>query len=170
MGRLLIPATTASAALLVVGLITGCGTGSGSSPTPVMDADDARANDATYQCMVDKGVPVTQDDDGSVGFRAVNDAGARRYNQAQTDCNNKLVADGVIPDSNSPAQLAREHEVLTALRTCLVDAGFPMADWPTKEVFIENDGQYNALDSTAPLDDEAIHKACAKQFRATDSL
>jgi len=117
-----------------------------------------------YECLRDHGVPADRRADGSVGYRAQNNDEMNKYNDIASSCTIRLAP--YESATSSAVVLEHRYQVFTALHTCLTDAGFPMAGWPTQEVYVDSKGQYDVLDSTAPIDDSASRKACSSQFEA----
>ena len=87
---------------------------------------------------------------------------------AETVCTAQLVDAGLLAET-SQDQLSQEYALLTDLHTCLVDAGFPLVDWPSEEVFVQGDGAFDATESTSPLDEAAAREACPDEYRAVNS-
>lgn len=142
-------------------LLVGCGRhGDDSVPTQV---DDVQAMDALYQCLLDKGVPATRGDNGSVDWKGYDEAETARYEKDEADCMAELGDYFPIPTVDD---LRRWYQELSALRSCLIDAGFPMADdWPTEEVYVESKGAYGV-----DMDDlDEARMACPAEYEAADS-
>ena len=163
------------ATMLVGGLLTAAGLAAcGSTPTSAATGhtatptvDDAQVNQARYDCLLAKGFAVTKGADGSVSFADASDKLTAAFNAADNECNAKLVAEGLLT-APSAANLRAEYPPLSRLHQCLADAGFPLVDWMSEEVFLDRKGSFDLLESTAPIDEVAVHKVCTKQWAAVE--
>lgn len=160
----------AGVAVLVV--VAGCGAAQdpedAATPVPVT-VDDARANDAFYECMLDEGIPVTRGADGSVQFMDPDDSMAEDYDAAEEACRGRLVEQGLL-DGDTPQTLRHEHDILTSLHECLTEQGFPLVEWVSQEVFVDEGGAFDVLASTAPIDLDDARAACPAQYAKIDAL
>ena len=143
----------------------GCSgtSGEAAQPTPTKTVDDSKVNSAMYDCLLDRGFAVTRGEDGTIQFTDPKDEQFSAYEQANRDCHSSLVSQGLLPGGSTDA-LRAEYAALTAWHKCLVTAGFPLADWPTEEVFVEADGDFNVLDATAPVQVAEAEQACPAEF------
>jgi hypothetical protein len=132
--------------------------------------DDAQANSARYDCLIEKGFAVARDEQGGVTFIDPGDALRDEYSQARTECEQELIDAGLMAPLASDDDLRSEYAVLEDLHTCLVNAGFPLLSWPTEDVYVEDVGRYNVLESTAPVEITEARSACPDQYRAVDQL
>lgn len=125
--------------------------------------DDAAANEAYYQCMLDEGIPVTRGEDGSVSFEDPESKLQAEYRAADAKCSERLVADGHV-NATTPESLRQEYRILSSLHECLVDQGFPLISWVTEDVFVDQKGEFNVLQATSPIDLNEAMLACPEQY------
>lgn len=154
--------------VLTAGLAACSSSEAPEAPAQTAAVDDAAVNQARYECLLDQGLAVTRSADGAVEFLDPEGDQQDAWDAAETLCTAQLVDAGLLAET-SPDQLSQEYALLTALHTCLVDAGFPLVDWPSEEVFVQGDGAFDATESTVPLDDAAARKACPDEYRAVNS-
>ena len=150
---------------------TACGqeeSPAAAAPAPPT-ADDAAVNDARYNCLLDKGFAVTRGDDGGVRFQDPDDTRTAAYADATRECDQQLAAAGLIVQDSSDS-LRTEYRAMSAAHECLVDAGFPLVDWPSEDVFVQDSGSFNLLEATSPIDPDEARAACPDEFEALDDL
>jgi hypothetical protein len=149
--------------------LTGCGGDATEEAAPETPAiDDAAVNEARYNCLLDKGFAVTRGERGEVVFQDPEDTQIAAWNDANRDCDAELVAAGLLV-AESTDDLRAEYRAMSALHACLVDAGFSLVDWPTEDVFVQEEGAFNVLDATAPVDPEEAREACPDEFETLES-
>lgn len=160
-----------AAVVLAAGLVAvsaGCSAGPVTTSARQV-VSDAEVNDARYQCLLDEGIPVTRGANGEVHFSDPEDEQTSAYATADRKCEQKLADRGLVSVS-SPDALRAEWKAFDALHSCLLAQGFPLAPWPSEQVYVEKSGAFNVLSGTAPVDPSEARKACADDFAKVDRL
>ncbi len=130
---------------------------------------DAQANQMRYDCLLEKGFAVTRSASGGVSFKDPTGSQSAAYDQANRECDAKIMEAGLLRKI-TPEEIRSDYRVLSKLRDCLIEEGFPMTTWPTEEVYVETEGDFNALESSRPITAEEIEKACPKEWAAAGEL
>lgn len=160
----------ALALLLVVVLMSSACSSTAQEPSAEpTTASDAQVNDARFRCLQDRGFAVTRDTQGGVSFEDPEGTLMPSYDAALISCDAELVDAGLLKGTTDD-DLRTEYAALTALHECLVDAGLPLVNWPSEDVYVEERGAFNLLESTAPVTTEEAQSACPDQFERVDAL
>ncbi|WP_216395869.1 hypothetical protein [Arcanobacterium phocae] len=133
-----------------------------SDPKPTPATSDAAINNTHYQCLLDAGVPATISNDGIVSYRAETEEQEKLYASAAYSCESKI-------EENSPQvatakdDLGTLYERMTAVQECLAAKGIPVDEWPSRETFIENEGNYSVPMTLEPLTWEQTTELCPSE-------
>lgn len=146
--------------------LTACSTTDGNTDldsTP--PADDATINNTYYQCLINAGVPATVSEDGTVSYTTETDEQAKLYEEADLACQAQIKKENPHLVS-SQDELNTLYDRMTALQKCVASNGIAVGEWPSREVFIENDGNYSVPVTVEPLEFEQVKKLCPKETAA----
>lgn len=142
--------------------ITGYGDFSG---VDLLDLDHYRVNELIAECAHDQGIPVNISPEGDgIFFDDVPEAQSRRASEVVAACTNGLnLPRGDGPDGGySLEQNERMYAHLLWVRDCLDDAGYPQAEPPSFDVWLEDPywHPYRAVPSLEYGNDPALARRC----------
>jgi hypothetical protein len=157
-------------ALSVLGflpLAAACGSSSAEdAETEInLSANDQKANDGLYDCLLEKGFAVTKGPNGEVNFVDPEDTQFSAYSTAERECQQQLVAEGLLPAVDGDS-LRREYENLLALNECLSSNGFETKPFPSEQVFLEEEGNMELFVLETEEDWARADTDCPEQMAA----
>lgn len=155
-------------AVLALGACAGADDPDGPSAAPsALSAADREVNQQMFDCLTGRGFDVKLADSGEIRLAGMDDETAADYQDAQDECRERLVADGVLADAGS-RDLRAEYVLVSALHSCLVAAEFPLVELPSEQQYLDAAGAFNILEATAPIDLGQATAACSEQFAALE--
>lgn len=151
--------------VIVFGL-AACSPANEAEPTsPAPTADDAAINNAYYECLIDAGVPATISEDGAISFSAKTDEQTKLYEAADATCQAQIEAANPQIASNHD-DLDALYDRMTKVQECVAANGVAVGEWPSREVFLENNGNYSVPVTLEPLTSEQLEELCPDEVAA----
>lgn len=155
--------STLSACLML--MIASCSQNADDEAPPDPPIDNAAVNESYYQCLIDSGVPVTVSDDGAVSYNAQTEELARVYAEAEATCQTK-VEDQYPQLASDQSELDDLYDRMTAVQECVAASGIAVGEWPTRNVFIDNGGDFSVPITLEPLTFAEVENLCPDQVAA----
>ncbi|VEI13047.1 hypothetical protein [Trueperella bialowiezensis] len=150
--------------VIVLGL-AACSLTNEAEPTLTPTVDDAAINNAYYQCLVDAGVPAIISEDGAISYNAETDEQASLYEAADVACQEQIEAANPQIASNLD-ELNALYDQMTKVQECVAANGIAVGEWPSREVFLENNGDYSVPITLEPMTFEQLEELCPDEMAA----
>lgn len=149
--------------LLLALTALGCSNRSNDGPTAAEgSAQDAEANDLTFDCLRDKGFEVTRSADGAISYRSIGDDSD--YQRAQKACDQELVEAGLV-EATTPGELRKEYRGMQAVAACLERAGVPyVSHLGSEEAYVEAEGQVEGINFLGDDGLQRAERACPEEM------